>query len=84
MAGGIDLLEGVLDQPLVVFLRQVPLKELRRNHDRQIDRFVPDLLERALGLELNLALGVPHDVLTPPPSPSASSPREGVRHPTGC
>ena len=30
---------------------------------RQIDRFVADLLERAAGLELNLALGVLDDAV---------------------
>ncbi len=48
VARSFDLLEGLLDQPLVVFLRQIALKELRRDHHRQIDGFVADLLQRAL------------------------------------
>ena len=54
----LDLLEGVVDQPLVVFLRQVPLEQLRSDRHGQIDGLLADLLERALGLELDLSLGI--------------------------
>src|SRR5688572_10806350 len=56
--GGFHLPEGFLDQARVVLARHVPLQELRSNRDRQIDRFLTDLLHRTRGLELDLLLGV--------------------------
>jgi len=56
VSAGLDLFDGVVDQAFVVRLGHVPLQDLRRDHHRQVDRFVPDLLERAARLELNLAL----------------------------
>ena len=50
-----DLPEGLFDQALVVLLGQVALNDLRRDHHRQIDGFVADLLQRPGGFELNLA-----------------------------
>src|SRR5215213_8731248 len=58
-----DLLQCFIDEPLVVFLREVPLDDLRRDHDGQIDRFAPYLLERATRLELNLPLRILDDVI---------------------
>src|SRR5438105_14445625 len=57
------LLERFVDQPLVVFLREVSLDDFRRDHYREIDRLVPNLLERARGFELDLTLGVLDDVV---------------------
>src|SRR5471030_1692559 len=53
-----DLFERFVDQPLVVFLGEIPLDDLGRDHHGEIDRLAPDLLERAARLELNLPLGV--------------------------
>ena len=57
----LQLLQRVLDQPLVVFLRDVPLNQLRRDRHREVDGLVANLLERARGFELNLPLGVLDD-----------------------
>src|SRR5262245_31603732 len=56
-----DLLERFLDETLVVFLGDVAFEQLRRDRDREIHGFVADLLQRALGLHLNLTLGVLDD-----------------------
>ena len=52
------LVEAHPRSALVVFLREVALDELRRDHHRQIGGLVADLLDRSLGLEMNLAFGV--------------------------
>src|SRR3954465_5703419 len=57
-----QLPERLFDQPFVVFLRDVALQQLGRNRNRQFDRLVPDLLERTRRLELDLLLGVLHDI----------------------
>src|SRR5712692_6582240 len=47
MPAAFDLLDGFVDEPLVVFLGEVPLDDLRGDHHREIDRLMPDLLQRA-------------------------------------
>src|SRR5688572_5500877 len=47
--GRFDLLERVFDEALIVFLRHIPLQDLRRNGNRQIDGLGTDLLEGARG-----------------------------------
>src|SRR5438094_2528454 len=89
-AAAFDLLEGLVDEALVVFLREVPLDDLRRDHHREVDGFVADLLERPCRLELNLALGIADDplrflprlladLLAQPFAVGAASPDDGVR-----
>ena len=63
MFARLDLPERLVDEPLVVFLRQVPLDQLRGDLHGEIRGLVPDLLEGARGLQLNLPLGVPDDRL---------------------
>jgi len=58
-----DLLEGFVDQPLVVFPGEVALDDLRGDHHGEVDRLAPNLLERPAGLELNLTLRVLDDVV---------------------
>ena len=75
-------LKGVVDQPLVVFLGEVPLDDLRRDHHREVDRLAADLLERAAGLELNLALRVLDDVVGLGARLLRASPRAAARRRT--
>src|SRR5262245_39457518 len=63
VASSFHLRKGFVDQTFVVFLGQVSLNQLRRDHDRQIDGFTADLLQRAARLELDLAFGVLDDRL---------------------
>src|ERR671937_2455552 len=55
-----ELFEGFLDQPFVVLFRHVSLKDLRRDADREVHRFLADLLQRTRCLELDLPLGIAH------------------------
>ena len=61
VAGAFDLPEGLLNEPVVVFFGEIPLDELRGDHDRQVHRLDANLLHRARGLELNLTLGTLDD-----------------------
>ena len=54
----LQLLQRLVDQLLVVFLREIPLNDLRCDGDRQVSGLVANLFERASRLELNLPLGV--------------------------
>src|SRR5579863_2265338 len=54
---GVDLLDRLVDERGVVVLRHGALQNLRRNREREVDRLAPQLLDGAVGLELNLALG---------------------------
>src|SRR5258706_788666 len=56
----LELLESLFDQALVVLLRHVSLEELRGDVDRDVDRFLTDLLQGARRLHLDLALRVAH------------------------
>src|SRR5262249_1192507 len=58
-----DLAQRVVTQTLVVFPGEIPLDALRRDHHGEIDCLVPNLLQRPVRLELNLALGVLDDQL---------------------
>src|SRR6187397_694963 len=60
-ASAFDLLEGLFDQPFVVFFRHVALEELRGNRDGDVHRFSANLLKGTRCFELDLPLGVLHD-----------------------
>src|SRR5207249_10622692 len=59
----LELLDGLIDQLFVVFLRNIPLNELRSDHHRQVGRFEANLLQRPPRLELDLTLGIANDRL---------------------
>ena len=54
----VDLAQRLIDELVVVFLRDIALEKLRRDGDRQIDGLVTNLLQRPHGFQLDLALGV--------------------------
>ena len=57
----LHLIERFLNQTLVVFTRDVALKNLRGNLDGQVDGLAANLLEGPRRFQLNLLLGIPDD-----------------------
>src|SRR6188768_1061203 len=57
VARGLDLLDRVLDDGEVVFLRDVSPDELGGDRDREVYNLAPYLLDRPAGLDLDLPFG---------------------------
>src|SRR4051794_33555045 len=55
---GLDLPEGVSDELVVIFFGDIALKDLRGDRDRQVHRFLSNLLDGARRLRLDLPLRV--------------------------
>src|SRR6476659_9256268 len=61
--GEVELLERLLDQPLLVVLVERLAGDLLRRQDREVGDLVADLLDRAPGLGLDVAPGLLEQLL---------------------
>src|SRR5215217_5741759 len=59
----VELLEGLLDQALLVVLVERLAGHLLGRHDREVGDLVADLLDRAPGLGVDVAPGLLHELL---------------------